>query len=186
MPKKVNTNWYTLTEVLVVIGIIWILAVWASQLNFSRLNDKQLVDIQIVKMENIISEIRDNALVWRAVWPGLDTPIHWNIEFSTAWSWSIRTRYLTGASTSYANYPGWAWNSPNNTLISDIQCEDFLGNTVSTGSVSLWFTGSKIGIVSLCENPSTHNYKVVRITYQKSGIRKSLSINTVTGAIGTD
>lgn len=185
MYQKEKKSWFTLVEILVVIAIIWILALSISRFNFSRLNSRQLVQIELVKIENILQEIRDNSLVWRAVWTSLDIPVSWSINFSTSSSGTINSSYLTGSSATPVNYINWSWDAPNNSSIQNLECEDFLWNRTSTWNIILTFTGWEIGINTWCES-ATRNYKIMNLIFWQWSLTWSLSINTVTWTITTD
>lgn len=183
--REKNRLWYTLTELLVIIAIIWILALVVTSFDFSRLNARQNIAIEVVKIESIISEVRDNALVWRWSEATNSIPVSWSIDITSSWSSSIQTSYLTWASASPINYDRWSWSAQENNSIVDLRCEDFLWNTSSTWSVSLGFTGSKIAITRWCES-TTRNYKIMNIVYGQWSLTWSVSLNTVTGTITTN
>lgn len=185
MQKKHSLKWFTLLELMVVVFIIWFLGVSVSNFKFSRLNDKQLVSIELVKIENILSEVRDNALVGRWVWANLDVPLSWNIDVATSSSGTIRTSYLTGATATATGYNLWSWNAPNLSSIQILECIDFLWNTLVTNSATLSFTWSNIDISNGCVS-GTNNYKVLNITYGKWTLTWSVSINTVSWTINTN
>ena len=147
MLRKQNLHWYTLAEILVVITIIWILALAISSFNFSRLNAKQLVSIETIKIENILSEVRDNALVWKWVWIDLEVPTSWEIDISNdTSSWSIRTNYFIPSSASALTYKNGSWDAPNSTAIIDIRCRVYEWNSTSRNNATIEFILSLIHI----------------------------------------
>lgn len=182
MIKKQNLNWYTLVEILVVIAIIWILALAISNFNFTRLNAKQLVSIELVKIENILSEVRDNSLVWRWVWTSLQVPTSWNIDISTVSSGSLNSYYFIPSSIPPIDYLNGLWTAPENTSIQNILCKSFIGQSESSNNVTLTFTGAEIDISAWCTH-ATRNYKILDIIYGQWTLTGSVSINTVTWVI---
>lgn len=115
-------------------------------MNFNPSNERQVVSIELLRMENIFSEIRDNALVGRAVGSSLDIPTAWNIDINQSGSGSIQSSYITSSSVTPVNYPLASWDSPDRNFIHSLECEDFLGQRSSTGSIRLTITGSQLGI----------------------------------------
>jgi len=180
---KKSLSWFTLIEVIVGVTLIWIIAFAGSRIDFFTINTKQLIDIELVKIENILSEVRNNALVWKAVSNTAIVPTHWTIDISGTGG-SITTNYLSWATST--NYQNGNWSAIPNTSIIDLRCEDFnWSNTSSSANIQLWFTGSQIGINSGCPS-SPINYKIVTLVYGQASFTGSISINTVTWVINAN
>jgi prepilin-type N-terminal cleavage/methylation domain-containing protein len=96
MKKSIsNLKWFTLIELLVTITIIWILAFWASQINFNRLSDKQKSLILSNDVFSSIESVRNNSLLWKWILTWLTTPEKSIINLQTDWSWSIKINYFS-------------------------------------------------------------------------------------------
>jgi hypothetical protein len=96
-------NWFTVMELLTVIAIIMIFAIWASSFNFNSMSDRQNLEMLSNSIISQIETVRTNALIWKWVlpesWTGLIVPKYWKIEFSKEkesdqlWSGAIITKY---------------------------------------------------------------------------------------------
>ena len=93
--QKNNTSWFTLIEILVVIVIIAILALWVSNINFNAISDKQRLDKDIIKIISQIETIRNNSILWKWIWVNLDVPEKYEIHIWNTWSWNIKLYYNT-------------------------------------------------------------------------------------------
>lgn len=62
-----NSSAFTLAEILVIMVIIAIIALWSSTLNFNKMSQKQQLDIEMQKIVNIIEETRNNALLGKSI-----------------------------------------------------------------------------------------------------------------------
>jgi len=60
---KIQKNAFTLTEILVVIGVIGILALGVSQINLSRISQNELLATEVVRLVASMEEMRNNATV---------------------------------------------------------------------------------------------------------------------------
>ena len=65
------------------------MALAISNIDFNRLSSKQKLDIFVWKVKTTFEDIRNNALLWKAVWNNLEVPSKWKIHFSTNNSWTI-------------------------------------------------------------------------------------------------
>lgn len=86
---------FTLLEIMIVITLIWIIIIWATNINFNSLSDTQRVDWFFYKIKNNIETIKNNVLIWREVYHEWNTIVSnkWQIDFNNSWSWSIKTYY---------------------------------------------------------------------------------------------
>lgn len=179
MRKKDIFPAFTLTEIIVSITIISIMALWISKLDFSRLSQKQQIDIEVIKIVSIFEEIRNNSFLWR--WVGWAMPSSWEINFSQAANWSINTTY--NGSTSY---PQWDWASPALFSILNITCWnlDWSSNGILTAGWILTFNNGTIDISGIgCNNTS---YRKLIIEYGLWTLKRTITINTLSGIIEVD
>lgn len=167
---------FTLAELLVVMSIIGILALWISNINFSRLSQKQQISIESIKIINLVEEARNNALIWKWVGISLITPESWSVILeNTNSSGSLEISYLNGTSIAYSD-----WNTPKPFSISDLECRE-LNDDLNTASWSfiLTFTGS-LGWISNCTGKKLNfNYGVWPLT-------QNITINTLSWVIEVD
>jgi prepilin-type N-terminal cleavage/methylation domain-containing protein len=86
---------FTLLEIMVVIALIWIIALWATKLNFKLLSDRQRLDWFFYDIKTKIETIQNNALIWKAIkdWTNLVVPNKWQIDFNNSWSGIIVSQY---------------------------------------------------------------------------------------------
>jgi len=165
---------FTLSEVLVVIAIIWILALVGTRLDFSRISIKQEINTKVIEIESIVTEVRNNALIWK--WFG--TPV----EIPTDWDIIVENNTSSGSIEVYASGALYkSWVVPENMAIQDILCQNFNGTSQSVASATLSFTGSELDITNWC-NPS-NNHKILSIIYGQTSLTWSISVNTTTGVI---
>lgn len=80
MKKSIQA--FTLVEILFVITIIGVLALGISRVNFSRISQVELLNTESIKLLTSIEEMRNNALVWRAVSDWVVIPDFWSIAFT--------------------------------------------------------------------------------------------------------
>jgi prepilin-type N-terminal cleavage/methylation domain-containing protein len=176
--RKNTSLWaFTLGELLVVMTIIGILAVWISNTNFSRLSQKQQVSIEAVKIINLIETARDSALIWRWVGVNLLTPESWSIEIdNSASSGSLVSRYLSGS----LSYTGSTWASPLPFSISNLECRS-LNDSLNTASWSfiIRFTWSQWEVTNC-------NDKKINFDYGIGTLTQNITINTLSGVIEID
>lgn len=170
---------FTLVEILVVITMIGILAIWLSRINFNRLSDVQKIAIETTKITSIIEEVRNNALIWRWVWVNLITPDNWRVV--------VRNNGLPGRVTSQYNISGYTtlstWNAPNPYTIAEIRCKNINGwsSEIAT-NIQLIFSWNDISI-NWCSQAKP---QIIEIDFWIPTIFKTISINTVSGVIETN
>lgn len=170
---------FTLAELLVVMSIIGILALWISNINFSRLSQKQQVSIESIKIVNLIEEARNNALIWKWVGVSLTTPDSWSIVLeNNSSSGSLQSTYLSGTSIAYSS-----WDSPFPFSISNLECRR-LDDSADSSSwpFTLTFTGS-VWWISGC---SDNTYKKIKFDYGVWSLTQNITINTLSWVIEVD
>lgn len=79
--KITHTLGFTLLELLIIISIISILALWVSRLNFWAISQRELLNTEVVRLVAWIEEMRNNAIVGRAYDEDGNFPESWNIYF---------------------------------------------------------------------------------------------------------
>jgi len=183
MQQKNSLLAYTLMELLVVITIIGIIAIWTTQLDFNRLSQKQQVSIEAIKIINIIEEVRNNALTWKWIWVTLETPDAWKIDISRSASGTVTSSYTLNDGSSWTPYSFWSWQAPFPQEIESMECYKLDGSSESISTpISISFTGS-VWSLSGC---SDNNYKIFTFIYGIANLKHSISINALTWVIEID
>ena len=92
--KKLKSG-FTLLELMIVIAIIWISIIWATNISFNSLSNKQRVEWFFYKIKNNIETVKNNVLIWRETFDWTNTIVAdiWNIDFNNSLSWSVKTYY---------------------------------------------------------------------------------------------
>lgn len=173
---------FSLIELLVVIGIIAILALWASKLNFSRLSLKQKVSIESIHMVSLFEEVRNNALLGKAVGTNNVIPLSWKIAVSRTGSGTIQSLY-TETGSNWITYSTLWWNARFPFEIFQVQCTRLDGTNTQnlSGTWEFIFTGSTLSFSGgNCQN---QNQKLIEITQGTPDIQEKIRINTVTWVI---
>ena len=86
---------FTLLEIMVVIALIWLIIIWATNLSFNSLSDTQRLNGFFYKIKTNIETVKNNVLIWREINNSWSTIISdkWQIDFNNSSKWSIRTYY---------------------------------------------------------------------------------------------
>lgn len=170
-----NKNAFTIVELMVIISIITIIAIWWSQINLNRLSSKQKLEIFNNKIVNLIETTRNNSLLWKWIWNNFIVPDSWRIDLSESNSWTIISSYLSW----------WTWyNYDDNSLvvydsyyINNFRCSSL---TWVTTNFSAWTWTILISwndlSLSGCTNP---NYKIMLIDLTFGSHRNRIKINTL-------
>jgi len=181
LKNKKNNSWFTLIELLVAISIVWILAIWVTNLNFNTISNKEKLRTYTNKIVNNIETVRNFALMWKWIWVSLDVPESWRIESDLSWSWKILV--------SYYNWSSWQNSSEFSTnfawwyYIDQIDCLGIDWSTIDTftwSSSDKWtliFTWS-VGWISwdcIIIDPA----KIIKITTWYLWRKESFQINSV-------
>lgn len=171
---KYKAKGFTLSEVLVVIAVIGILWVAVSNLNFSRISQQELLAIESIKMLATTEEMRNNALVGKAVDINGQIPESWYIEFNIP---------SNNYSTSYSGGTLQTQELRNPFEILSITCSSLEGNmTAKWSSIKVDFFTNTTTSVSWC--PTSVFYpKILEIEIGRWDIRSTIRINTLTNVI---
>jgi Tfp pilus assembly protein FimT len=131
MKKLKSKIAFTLVELVVIITIIAILAIWVSRINFNAISNKQALESFVGSISNQIETVRTNALVWKWVGTNLIVPTSWKMEFSKD-NWTITTSYFSADSWIIDGEIKKTWYE-----IKDISCTQPDGT--STSNYNKWF-----------------------------------------------
>lgn len=150
---KKSFSGFTLVELLVVIAIIMILVLGISRIDLNpQINKQKFLEFNN-QISSSIEYVRNNSLIWKWVWPTLQTPTYWNINISTVNSWSLVTTYNNGSIVTFT------WNIINfnkHNIITWLECKKYdLSNLNSPSSVNLRFEWANIFLTWWCNNNST-------------------------------
>ncbi len=178
---KKNNFWYTLTELIVIIAIIWILAVWASRINFNPQIDKQNSELFTNNIFTSIESVRNNSLLWKWVlsWSLLVHPEKWIINISTNNSWSISSKYLNNwVEKNLDDFSVSFINSFAN--INKLTCKnlDWTNSSIGT-NIDLEFSWNELSL-SWCNSPEQ---RVLEITTKYKNFENIININSTTWLI---
>lgn len=176
---KKNKNWFSLSELLTVIAIVWIIFFAVSKITFKPQIDNQNAHLLVNTIYWEIETVRNNALLWKGVLSGstLINPSKWVIKADTIWSGHIMSYYSTG--WTFTQY-GWFGNFiiPNS-QVQELKC-------INISNSTLFHTGTQIDIemvgstmtFSWCNAP---NNGILDIKLRHASTFKIIRINTVTG-----
>jgi len=179
-----NKSAFTLIELLIVIAITWIIALWIWKLNFKNISDRQRLDWFFYKVKTNIETIQNNALIWKAVniWtqssPKLKVPTKWEIDFSNFWSWKIISYYFT-----------WATNSTKKEFDSIIPANFQSINTICKNRwTDTWNINWTWELIINWWNLTlswacSDNLKILELTIKYKQFEKKLDINTISWVI---
>ncbi len=180
MQQKNTPPAFTLAEILVVIVIISIIALWVSRFDFSRLSQKQKVSIETSKIGNVIEETRNSALLWRATGTGFQTPLAWKIDISRSGSGRMATAYLSGSTWFLFSR---SWTASNPFAIMSIRCTKLdgtgTGTLTATGTGTLIFTWSLVSFS--WPNCINSNFKILEIEHGNANFRETLRFYMLSG-----
>ncbi len=176
-----NYSWFTLFELLVVIAIIWILMIWASNVNFTSQIDKQNSEMFTNNIFTSIESLRNNSLLWKWIWSGaiLSYPNAWNIHISSEWTGSVQGTYTSWSSLVPIN--DFSVNFINElTKISELKCETIDGsNTYIATKIDIIFSWNNTSF-SWCDNSQQ---KILKINTSYKNFNKTIKINSITWLI---
>lgn len=181
--NKIKIFWFTLIELMVVITIIWILALWISNVNFRAMSDGQKLKTYTNNIINNIETIRNNALMWKWVTSDLIVPPSWKIDFGFSWSWSISTFYSWATWVPYSEFDT---NFSDYYSIDSIRCLTL--DWTEDNNLSVWEVWSvyiKQNILDLswdCLDTS----KILEITTAYKWFTNKFSVNTVNWLVEKD
>jgi len=179
MKNKIkNTYWLTLIEIIVVISLIWLLSVGATNLDFSRLSVRQEHEIFTNDIISKFDSVRNFSFQGRWIGVNLDTPDEWSVQISTAGNGSLTTTYSGGIS--------WTYEPTSITIdswyqLSWLECIT-LNDTIApqtTNSATITFIGSEIRL-SGCPDTSQ---KILRFDTLHNVYSSTVEINTISGII---
>jgi len=190
MQQKPLVSAFTLVELLVAIALISILALWFSQMSFNRLSQKQELSISANSLLSKVSELRDNALIWRSVLSGstLTSPEGWEMRISNdSSSWSMSWSYsLLWDFSDSISLTGSLWNSKTPFSIESIDCLAIDGSVSQSdlpwASIRFfWSNNMELRCWSLVLDPTE---KILTVRYGAWSITETIEINTLTWVAG--
>jgi len=105
---KNNKSWFTLAEIMIVITIMSILSVMATNFDFNKKSSREKMDRFVNKIISTIDTEKINIKIWRGIksWANTINPDFTKISIS---SWSINVKYYTGSSVTTLNLL-WTWS----------------------------------------------------------------------------
>lgn len=177
-----SSRWFTLTELLVVITIIWILIVWASNINFNPQIDRQNAEMFSNNIFTSIETIRNNSLLGKWVWSGsiMTHPEKWTVNITSNGTGSISANYTSGTTFPVSTFSVDFINQHGR--IAGLSCETIDGASTSTGnSVAIDFTWNTLSFTG--NTWCSSDKKILKIKTQYKTFEKTIKINSITWLI---
>jgi len=170
-------KWFTLIELLVMISLIWILAMWISNISFKKNVNRDRLEKLSWNIYNIIEEIRNYALLWKWIWPNLITPKRYKLNVSKTNSWTITTYYLSWSTYNIYN----TFDTIEQENIKEIKCLDinWWNEDNSISDLDLIYEWDTLTL-SWCTQDS---HRKVEILAEYKWYAKSININSVSWLI---
>ncbi|EKD65913.1 MAG: hypothetical protein ACD_49C00076G0009 [uncultured bacterium (gcode 4)] len=105
---KNNKSWFTLAEIMIVITIMSILSLMATNFDFNKKSSREKMDRFVNKVISTIDTEKINIKIWRWIksWTSIINPDFTKISIS---SWSINIKYYTGSNINSLNLL-WTWS----------------------------------------------------------------------------
>lgn len=105
---KNDKKWFTLAEIMIVIAIMSILSLMATNFDFNKKNSKEKNDRFVNKVISTIDTEKINIKIWRWIksWANMINPDFTKITISTG---SINVKYYTGSNITSLNFL-WTWS----------------------------------------------------------------------------
>ncbi len=178
---KINSKWFTLIELMVVIALISIIVLGATRIDFNRSSNQQKLAIFTNEIASKIETVRNNALIWKGVGNNLETPESWDLIISDTSSWSLETRYnLWGSTIDSEEY---SVTSDNFYSIWNLRCIqlDGISETI-VWNLTLTIDWDDMSL-SGC---SSDNFKILEFTTSYRQWSQSVSINTLSWLVEVD
>lgn len=133
---------FTLIEIMVVLTIIAIIAIWVSNVNWNRLSDRQKVIVFKNRIISDIETVRNNALFGKGIGTNLDVPEAWRVDISQN---GVYFLYQTGGVfTFYDNV-----DMQNNESITQVRCWE--NPITQTGSILIQWIQMTLTWATDCE-----------------------------------
>lgn len=174
---KKNTSGLTLIELVVAVGLIWLLFLAFSWVNFNKNIDNQKANEFYWQILSHIETIKNYSLLWKWVGTNLLTPNKWTLRINNN---NIQTYFQTGSTPEL--FTGSSVSFDNFENIWPIRCTYLDGSNpeiptsidIDIQGTQMIFTGS-----TLC----TNNHKILEIQTNYKNISKKILINSVSGII---
>jgi len=101
-------KWFTLAEIMIVITIMSILSLMATNFDFNKKSSREKRDWLINKIISTIDTEKINIKIWRWIktWTNIINPDFTKISIS---SWSVNIKYYTWSSITSLNFI-WTWS----------------------------------------------------------------------------
>jgi hypothetical protein len=178
---KKNNKAFTLLELLIIITITWIIALWINNMSIGRIADAQKIWIFQNKIRSNIETAINYSLIWKAIDSNMAVPKFWKININSdnnwSWTWSVNVSFW---SWTYQSYKWLTIISPNYYSISNIKCRD-IKNTSSTNisdNIDLFIENWNVSI-PWCPADK----KVLEFEMKYKNFKKIISINSVNNVI---
>jgi len=177
-----SSHWFTLVELVVVITLIGILIVWASNINFNPQIDRQNAEMFTNNVFTNIETIRNNSLLgkWIWSWAILTHPKKWTVNINSNATGSIYATYTSGSIRPVESFSVDFINQYSK--IAELKCESIDGVNSSTGnSIQIDFSWNTLSFTG--NTWCTSDKKILKIKTQYKNFDKTIKINSITWLI---
>lgn len=182
---KKNNLGFTIVEILIVVVLLSIIAVWLSQISFMPQVNNQNSESFTNSVYTNIENIRNNAYLWKGAFDGSELihPQSWkvNIEIGT-WVQNITAQYLSGSD--WYIYNDFKVDFVTlNSYISQIECKKINSSDslkLNSGAVNIVFNGDT---TTFTECANTLSGWILEISTRLWDFTKKIQINAITGVM---
>ena len=169
---KNNKKAFTLIEIMVVVALLWIIALWITKLNFNTLSDRQKIDWFFYKIKTSIETTKNNALIWKAIkLSNVSTivPKKWKIDFNNSRDWIIISNYYN-----WSDFIEYTKIIPNKYYNIEVYNDSTLISDTGSLLIEWW---------NLTLSWMTTNNKTLEIKVKYKNLDKIFYINTISWVI---
>lgn len=170
-----NKKWFTLIELLVMITIVWLLALWVTQISFKKNIDRDHLDTVTSEIYNLIERVRNDSLLWKWIWTSLKLPDWYKIELTkdSEKKWSFKSFYLSGWTYTQLDSIETEWNERiKETVCTDI---DWWNRTNDLNNIEIILIWEDIKF-TWCTYETN---KIIRFIVRYNWYEKEIIINSV-------
>lgn len=192
---KTSNKAFTLTELLVVIALIMIIALWMRGFSVNTISHKQNLDRTIALLIGQFETMRGDALLWKGKLISWTIKIPKGLKATLEKSWDGKVSFSYSMNwTTFSPHPSYMTTDFNNKKlesITKIECSS-LDWTTYQWQLTNWekayidFSQAQITVNWDwdCNNTTYNNkIKIIKITFKREIFTRIISINSLSGLI---